>query len=1416
MNENDLQNLQFLYSQIQNTSDEKLLQKVKEIEREIINIRDDVNNNRITIIEANKRIDNILIDIGGLKNRLLTVEDTIKELKIDKVEKWIKELEDLGLNPEVLGKQYNYYLDLQDVKKLFKMTTEILEEEDDPYDLGMLEFEGTTLNDLLLVGDKLLKEKFQFKTKELIWQTNRRVQGGIMQIDIRSSKETNNQENVIYLNMNNLIQITIKEDKLNSKYIYTVESRPELSSVNVTYTAEAPMDSVKNVRNKYQFNNQDVHVLNFEYEATEDVYIIRGIQINIDITKTPLYVNFTYIEMFKLNGKLFNDFLLNLPFGISINTTLNKSTDTDLSSFSQILRGYSILRLGDLINVIYDTTENELEENKLFGLYGISSIVSISKLADAVKGTVHATAVKYTNKTSWVNDLYAYVEELDDFSFGPNNVYRNVLPYADTYPINTFYKSTYIYEMSGHNTRVPPLRCDDNGKIDKLQQRRIAKPWIRLQPNQLQSMRFANPSGGKLLTEYTIPGARLDILKGTMIKTQEDDNSVKLEVDYFLERRVSNFKENKVHGPVTIVVTDINTDAKRIIDCDLDRIGLQASGALISTYADNIDSYGYVVIAKNPSQTDFDWVRKVGNKIDIVFGVVIEGTVSYDDYIIIEQGNGTGQAEITNPSFEVQYQKNANAAKVVSPVLKQQLLNFGEYQRPCYYGILEHTVNEECIMVSGRVIRMRSKNREKDVIKPVCKQAGSGDGRDWIKDCIPKYYCGKGISQGGDAMKFEIGPLTEYMIVRIGTDDRGDGTPGAVDMMPGNRDRGKPMLYYSNYETYLEKMMFDESGSNYISNGWFSFSTEVDYGWHQCPDDGGYGYFRWGPRWRSTRVTPLQNTTTNDLVITIPLDPRITTAMYEIDADSPDKLIVRNTPTKIKGVDTKTKLGPYRIKADYKEGDEMMPYWSWKWNIVPGNDIVDGTKPLTLITYKKDQYKIIKVDLTNKTEIVLPSTVITQTELSEDSVRQWNSIDLIRQYTTYLKTLVDNQSLRLKYVEEAVEVINTRIDNIITQLSPKQNSFSIAKTITGFLGTTIGMFFPLTGLLFQIGTALIDTVEHIENEDLLYGALDIVLVSMMTVLGIKKFKVNIREKYGIGAFDAATDYTIIKLKNSYLKLGQTIRTQYSKIGQSLSKLRWKSSGYNTFGSTGKYTINSKPRSKYYSFWTRTTSVKYTKLTNEPELDVETHLHSPATNRNGKIVNWLKARDEDWKNILNGTVKNGRTTAPIFRATLKHHVLAKDGDATVVKMGNEGYFMYKINGKTRKYPIDVDKSVSDFTLIKDKTMTMNDWIELMHMYSGLGRTSAIASLDSELMDAIILSARRPVGPDAKKKIVYNMDIKMDAQVFSIMDNTTENIITNLPSVNYDDIMKMLDVGIQSRTCTINVISALLSPDSGDAE
>jgi len=1444
MHKNDLQNLQFIYSQIKESDDQELLQKIEKIENEIQEIKNDVTNNAIEINnglvrliniekevqliienvnnnsnridDETKRIDTILIAINDLKNEIIDLENKIKNAKLDNITKWINELEALGLNPDKLGRQYNYYLDLQDVKQLFTDTTGMLENEDDPYDLGMLEFESTALNDILLQGDKLLANGFRFKTKELPWDTNRRIQGGMLQIDIKSSKDTNNQENVIYLNMNTVVQITIKEDMMNGKYIYTVESRPEVSNEGTQYIGIIDMDNVKNTRNNYVFTNQDVHILNFEYDNSNDVYLIRGIQLNLDITEQKSNVSYTYYELFKLDGTLFNDFILNLPFGISVNTTLNRSTDINLNTYSQIFRGYSILRLGDLIDVIYDTTENELEENKLFGLYGISSIVSISKLADAVKGTVHATNVRYTNITSWVDNLYAYPEQVNDFEFGPGNIYRNVIPYGDNYPINQLYRSTYIYELSGRDTKPMPMRCDATQWVVKEQKRRISKPWIKLQPNQLQNMRYANPSGGKLLTEYNIPNARLNVVKGTINKVQEDDATESLSVEYHIERQITTLIEEKVHGPVTIVVRDVDYGTYRIIDCDNDRMGLLASGALISEYAENIDTYGYVVIAKNPSQEDFNWIRKPGNQIDVIFGVVIEAQVDYDDVIIIDQGNGTGQGVINNYTFGIEYQKNYEPVKKTTPVLHQNKLVFGTYEKPCYYGTIESTSNEKCIIVSGRVFRMKSKSITKDPVKPVCTQAGQTDGNDWLTTCTPRYYCNKGASQGGDAIKFEIRPLTYYVITRIGTDDPGDGTPEAVDMIPGNRDSKKPLLYYSNYEQTFDYMMYDGEGSNYIKNGYFSFSTKADYGWHQCPDDAGYGYYRWGPRWRSSRVDPLKNTSTNDLVITISLDSRMTPFMYKMDENSPDQFVTRVIPSKIIGVDTSTKLGPWKLLEDYKEEmPEYMNYWSWKWNIKPGNDIVDGTKPLTLITYKTDQYKIIKVDLSVENEIVLPSRIITQNELSEDSVRQWNAIDLVRQYTTYLKALVDNQEQRIQWVEQAVQIINERLNVIVEQLSPKQNPFGISKLITNFLGSAIGIFFPLTGLVFQIATALIDTVEHIENEDLLYSSLDIVLVLLLTSLGIKKFANRIEDKYGVGAFDQAVDYTVIKLKNSFLKLGQTTKAQFSKIGNSLTKLRWKSPGYNPLGSSGKYTINSRPRDKYYSFWTRTTDIKYTKLVNEPEIEVTTVLHSPATNRGGKVVNWLKARDMDWKNILDKTIKNGRVSNPVFRSALKHKVLGKNGDATVVKLGNEGWFIYKINGKIRKYPIDVDSKVSDFTLISDNTMTMNDWIELMHLYSGLGRNSAIASLDSELMDALILSARRPVRPNNVMIHSYNINIQIEEKQYSILEENSENLIVNLPSVSYSDIIKMLDVGIQSRICTTNVISALLSPDSGDS-
>lgn len=157
------------------------------------------------------------------------------------------------------------------------------------------------------------------------------------------------------------------------------------------------------------------------------------------------------------------------------------------------------------------------------------------------------------------------------------------------------------------------------------------------------------------------------------------------------------------------------------------------------------------------------------------------------------------------------------------------------------------------------------------------------------------------------------------------------------------------------------------------------------------------------------------------------------------------------------------------------------------------------------------EFKIVRLE-GSVSEIVLPTGVENQFSLSESLIQTRHSINLLTQYADYLHYLIQTLDKRLLHVEQTMAEIIKTIENIIVALTPESSSFG--SQLLMFLATSVGMFFPLTGLAINIIGQLYSGFESITDGNLTTGTMDIAMGCLMSVLGIRKFKQRMDRKYG--------------------------------------------------------------------------------------------------------------------------------------------------------------------------------------------------------------------------------------------------------------------------------------------------------------
>lgn len=146
------------------------------------------------------------------------------------------------------------------------------------------------------------------------------------------------------------------------------------------------------------------------------------------------------------------------------------------------------------------------------------------------------------------------------------------------------------------------------------------------------------------------------------------------------------------------------------------------------------------------------------------------------------------------------------------------------------------------------------------------------------------------------------------------------------------------------------------------------------------------------------------------------------------------------------------------------------------------------------------------------TEIELPEGIYNQFALSESITNLQASVTFLAMYADYLKYLIDNTNDRITIVEQTVQDIITTINDIIEAITPKQPS--LGGQILSFLGSSVGMFFPLTGLAINIMGQLYNGVLEVKDGNILTGSIDLATGAIMSVLGVRKFKQRMDRKYG--------------------------------------------------------------------------------------------------------------------------------------------------------------------------------------------------------------------------------------------------------------------------------------------------------------
>lgn len=177
-------------------------------------------------------------------------------------------------------------------------------------------------------------------------------------------------------------------------------------------------------------------------------------------------------------------------------------------------------------------------------------------------------------------------------------------------------------------------------------------------------------------------------------------------------------------------------------------------------------------------------------------------------------------------------------------------------------------------------------------------------------------------------------------------------------------------------------------------------------------------------------------------------------------------------------------------------------------------------------------------------DIFLPNSILDQINLSETIVQLQTAVQFLKYYATYLETLIDNLDQRVAYVEDSLKEIVNYL-NMLHQRS--QSSLGFAGNLISFLGTGIGMFFPLVGLGVSLLGGILTSVDKIEQGDVVMGSIDLIVGGMMAALGVYKYSQRLKNKYGESTLpkEPNVDATNILIKPGYIIINNDPPPMYS-------------------------------------------------------------------------------------------------------------------------------------------------------------------------------------------------------------------------------------------------------------------------------
>jgi tetrahydromethanopterin S-methyltransferase subunit B len=163
---------------------------------------------------------------------------------------------------------------------------------------------------------------------------------------------------------------------------------------------------------------------------------------------------------------------------------------------------------------------------------------------------------------------------------------------------------------------------------------------------------------------------------------------------------------------------------------------------------------------------------------------------------------------------------------------------------------------------------------------------------------------------------------------------------------------------------------------------------------------------------------------------------------------------------------------------------------------------------------------ITSVNVSDITELSLPQGVYSNTELTEDTINLWSTVQLLLKYTQNLQELIDDLTKRTDAVEatldniiEAITKINQALADIINVITPKPSPWGVAGGILNFLSTAVGMFFPIVGTAIGVLGQLVIGIEQIVDGDISNGIFELTVGAFAAGLGLYKFGKRLKEKY---------------------------------------------------------------------------------------------------------------------------------------------------------------------------------------------------------------------------------------------------------------------------------------------------------------